>query len=43
MGLEDIVFKQKERPPYRAGRCDHRIKMTNRKHPAMSRVHDQFA
>jgi bifunctional non-homologous end joining protein LigD len=27
---------------YRAGRSDHWIKVKNRKHPAFSRVNDQF-
>ena len=41
MGLEGIVSKHRERP-YRAGRCDHWQKVKNPKHPAFSRVVDQF-
>jgi bifunctional non-homologous end joining protein LigD len=41
MGLEDLVSKHRDRP-YRAGRSSHWIKVKNRHHPAMSRVHDQF-
>jgi bifunctional non-homologous end joining protein LigD len=41
MGLEGLVSKHRERP-YRAGRCDHWLKVKNRKHPAFSRVADQF-
>jgi hypothetical protein len=39
MGLEGLVSKHKERP-YRAGRCDHWIKVKNRRHPAYWRVMD---
>jgi bifunctional non-homologous end joining protein LigD len=39
MGLEGLVSKHRERV-YRPGRCDHWLK--NRKHPAYSRVLDQF-
>jgi bifunctional non-homologous end joining protein LigD len=42
MQLEGIVLKHRERP-YRVGRCDHWQKVKNRKHPAFSRVADQFA
>jgi bifunctional non-homologous end joining protein LigD len=42
MQLEGIVSKHRERP-YRVGRCDHWQKVKNRKHPAFSRVADQFA
>ncbi|MEH2517448.1 bifunctional non-homologous end joining protein LigD [Bradyrhizobium sp. AZCC 1610] len=42
MGLEGLVSKHRERP-YRAGRCDHWVKVKNRSHPATSRVADQFA
>jgi len=41
MGLEDLVSKHRERP-YRAGRCDHWLKVKNRKHPAFIRVAEQF-
>jgi ATP-dependent DNA ligase len=41
MGLEGIVSKHRERP-YRVGRCDHWHKVKNRKHPAFTRVADQF-
>ncbi|MBR0802822.1 DNA ligase [Bradyrhizobium japonicum] len=39
LGLEGMVSKHRERG-YRAGRCDHWIKMKNRKHPAFHRVAD---
>jgi hypothetical protein len=39
MGLEGLVSKHRERI-YRPGRCDHWVKVKNRKHPA--RVLDQF-
>jgi ATP-dependent DNA ligase len=39
MGLEGLVSKQRERA-YHIGRCDHWIKIKNRKHPASSRVMD---
>jgi bifunctional non-homologous end joining protein LigD len=41
MGLEGLVSKHRERA-YRPGRCDHWIKVKNRRHPAYSRVQDQF-
>jgi ATP-dependent DNA ligase len=41
MGLEDLVSKHRERP-YRGGRCDRWQKVKNRKHPAFTRVADQF-
>jgi bifunctional non-homologous end joining protein LigD len=41
MGLEGLVSKHRERA-YRGGRCDHWVKVKNRKHPAFSRVADQF-
>ena len=41
MGLEGLVSKHRERP-YRAGRCDHWLKVKNRKHSAFTRVADQF-
>jgi bifunctional non-homologous end joining protein LigD len=41
MGLQGLVSKHRERP-CRAGRCDHWHKVKNRKHPASSRVADQF-
>jgi hypothetical protein len=40
-GLEGMVSKRSDRA-YRAGRCTHWIKVKNRKHPAFSRVKDQF-
>jgi bifunctional non-homologous end joining protein LigD len=39
MGLEGLVSKHRERP-YRAGRCDHWLKV--KKHPAFTRVAEQF-
>ncbi|WP_426613283.1 hypothetical protein [Bradyrhizobium sp. McL0616] len=42
MGLEGLVSKHRERA-YRPGRCDHWVKVKNRKHPAFSRVKDQFS
>jgi hypothetical protein len=36
-GLEGMVSKRRDRP-HRAGRCNHWVKVKNRKHPAMSRV-----
>ncbi|WP_426525632.1 RNA ligase family protein [Bradyrhizobium sp. McL0615] len=39
MGLEGLVSKHRERA-YRIGRCDHWIKVKNRKHPAYRRVLD---
>jgi bifunctional non-homologous end joining protein LigD len=39
MGLEGLVSKHRDRV-YRVGRCDHWIKVKNRKHPAFSRVAD---
>jgi bifunctional non-homologous end joining protein LigD len=41
MGLEGLVSKHRERA-YRPGRCDYLIKVKNRRHPAYSRVQDQF-
>jgi bifunctional non-homologous end joining protein LigD len=41
MGLEGLVPKHRERP-YRAGKCQHWVKVKNRTHPAFSRVQDQF-
>jgi bifunctional non-homologous end joining protein LigD len=41
MGLEGSVSKRRDRP-YQAGRCRYRIKVKNRKHPAMERVMDAF-
>jgi bifunctional non-homologous end joining protein LigD len=38
-GLEGMVSKHRDRP-YRAGRCNHWVKMKNRKHPAMTRGED---
>jgi bifunctional non-homologous end joining protein LigD len=37
MGLEGMVSKRRERA-YRAGRCDHWVKVKNPSHPAMHRV-----
>ncbi|MCA1452805.1 DNA ligase [Bradyrhizobium sp. BRP22] len=41
MGLEGLVSKRRERR-YEGGPCKHWIKVKNRKHPAYSRVQDQF-
>ena len=41
MGLEGLVSKLKDRP-YRPGRSPSWVKVKNRKHPAFSRVLDQF-
>jgi bifunctional non-homologous end joining protein LigD len=41
MGLEELVSKNQERA-YRGGRCGHWVKVKNHKHPAYSRVRDQF-
>jgi bifunctional non-homologous end joining protein LigD len=41
MGLEGLVSKHRERP-YSIGRCTHWVKVKNRRHPAYSRVQDQF-
>ena len=41
MWLERLVSKHRERV-YRPGRCDHWVKVKNRKHPAFSRVADRF-
>ena len=41
MGLEGLVSKHRE-SPYRGGRFDRWVKVKNRKHPAFSRVMDQF-
>jgi ATP-dependent DNA ligase len=41
MGLGGLVSKHRERT-YRGGRCDHWVKVKNRRHPAFSRVQDQF-
>lgn len=41
MGLEGLISKHKERA-YRIGRCDHWIKVKNRKHPAFTRVMESF-
>jgi ATP-dependent DNA ligase len=37
MGLEGFVSKQIDRP-YRAGRCDHWVKVKNQQHPSIGRV-----
>jgi bifunctional non-homologous end joining protein LigD len=41
MGLEGLVSKHRDRP-YRAGRSPHWVKVKNRRHPAFSRVMEQF-
>ncbi len=41
LGLEGLVSKLKDRP-YCPGRSPHWVKNKNRKHPAFSRVLDQF-
>jgi bifunctional non-homologous end joining protein LigD len=41
MGLEGLVSKHRERA-YRSGRCDYWVKVKNRRHPAYTRVRDQF-
>jgi bifunctional non-homologous end joining protein LigD len=41
MGLEGLVSKHRERV-YRGGRSPDWIKVKNRRHPAYSRVADQF-
>jgi bifunctional non-homologous end joining protein LigD len=41
MGLERLVSKHRERVCW-PGRCDHWVKVKNRKHPAFSRVADRF-
>jgi bifunctional non-homologous end joining protein LigD len=41
MGLEGLVSKHRERR-YEAGRYKHWLKVKNRRHPAYSRVADQF-
>src|SRR6476469_6718727 len=41
MGLEGLVSKHRERI-YRGGRSPDWIKVKNRRHPAFSRVQDQF-
>ena len=40
-GLEGLVSKRRDRP-YQAGRSRHWVKVTNRRHPAMSRVMETF-
>jgi hypothetical protein len=40
MGLEGFIEAQ--RPPYRAGRSPHWVKVKNRRHHAFNRVMDQF-
>jgi ATP-dependent DNA ligase len=42
LGLEGLVSKRADRQ-YRAGRCDHWVKVKNRQHPAMHRVKDTFS
>jgi hypothetical protein len=42
MDLEGLVSKRRD-CPYKAGRAKHRVKVKNRKHPAMSRVMEAFA
>jgi bifunctional non-homologous end joining protein LigD len=41
MGLESMVSKHRE-GTYRSGKFRHWIKVKNRRHPAFSRVQDQF-
>jgi len=41
MGLEGLVSKHRERR-YEAGRCKHRVKVKNPKHPAYRLVQDKF-
>jgi bifunctional non-homologous end joining protein LigD len=41
MGLEGLVSKHKDRT-YKAGRCDHWIKIKNPEHPSIKRVKDAF-
>lgn len=41
MGLEGLVSKQRERA-YRGGRCDHWLKVKNRRYPAYTRVTESF-
>ena len=41
LGQEGLVSKHRERP-YRAGRCNHWVKVKNRQHPAFSRVQDAY-
>jgi bifunctional non-homologous end joining protein LigD len=42
MGLEGFVSKHRERR-YRAGPCDHWLKVKNPKHPSIKRVKETFA
>ena len=41
-GLEGLVPKRRDHP-YRGGRSKDRVKLKNRKHPAMERVEDAFS
>jgi len=41
MGLEGLVSKHRERG-YRGGRCDHWVKVKNRRHSAFERVQNHF-
>ena len=41
MGLEGLVSKHRDQP-HRPGRSSHWVKVKNRRHPAFSRVMDQF-
>lgn len=41
MGLEGLVSKHRQRA-YRGGRCDHWLKVKNRRHPAYTRVMETF-
>ena len=41
MGLEGLVSKRRDRP-YQGGRSKYRVKVKNRKHPAMDRVLESF-
>jgi bifunctional non-homologous end joining protein LigD len=40
--LEGLVSKRRDRP-YQAGRSKSRVKVKNRKHPAMEQVMDSFS
>jgi ATP-dependent DNA ligase len=42
MGLEGMMSKRRDRA-YRAGRCNHWIKVKNPSHPAMRRVKDALS
>ena len=42
MGLKGLVSKRRDRP-YQGGRSKYWVKVKSRKHPAMSRVMEEFA